>query len=85
MKSKILLYPILTEKSLDVLEKENKIVFAVGDKATNQQIRDEVEKAYKVKVDSINVLNSFGKGKKAFIKLKPDFEAGKIVSDMGLM
>ncbi len=80
-----LLHPILTEKSFDLLERENKIVFAVEDGATKTEIRDAVEKDYEVKVDSVNVINDFRRGKKAIVKLKPDFEAGKIISDLGLM
>jgi large subunit ribosomal protein L23 len=82
---KTILFPILTEKSFDLLETENKVVFAVSPKATKLEIRDAVEKAYNVKVDSVNVINDFRREKKAIVKLKPDFEAGKIISDLGLM
>jgi len=82
---KTLLNPILTEKSFDLLEKENKLVFAVDPKATKNDIKDAVEKRYAVKVESVNLLNEFKRGKKAIVKLTPEFEAGKIISDMGLM
>ena len=81
----VILYPILTEKSFDLLERENKIVFAVDKKATKVDVKDAVEKKYEVKVDQVNLLNDFKREKKAIVKLKPDFEAGKIVSDLGLM
>lgn len=80
-----LLNPILTEKSFDLLERENKLVFAVSAKATKLEVKEAVEKTYEVKVDSVNVVNDLKRGKKAIVKLKPDFEAGKIVSDLGLM
>jgi ribosomal protein L23 len=82
---KTLLYPILTEKSFDLLEKENKLVFAIDRKATKPDVRASVEKAYEVKVASVNIINDFDKEKKAIIKLKPEFDAGKIISDLGLM
>jgi large subunit ribosomal protein L23 len=82
---KTLLNPILTEKSFDLLEKENKLVFVVDRKATKNDIKDAVEKRYAVKVESVNLLNEFKRGKKAIVKLMPEFEAGKIISDMGLM
>ena len=82
---KTLIHPILTEKSFDLLERENKLVFAIDDKATKIDVKDAVEKAYDVKVDSVNVINTFRQEKKAIVKLKPDFEAGKIISDLGLM
>lgn len=82
---KTLLYPIMTEKSFGLLEKENKLVFAVDKKATKAAIRDAVEKEYEVKVASVNVINDFRREKKAIVRLKPEFDAGKIVSEMGLM
>jgi len=82
---KTLLNPIMTERSFDLLEKENKLVFAIDAKATKAEVKDAVEKAYSVKVESVNVINEFKRGKKAIVKLKPEFEAGKIISDMGLM
>jgi len=82
---KTLIHPILTEKSFDLLERENKLVFAIADEATKIDVKDAVEKTYEVKVDSVNIINTFRQEKKAIVKLKPDFEAGKIISDLGLM
>jgi ribosomal protein uL23 len=82
---KTLLYPIMTEKSFGLLEKENKLMFAVDEKATKPQIKEAVEKAYNVKVTDVNVINDFRREKKAIIKLAPEHDAGKIVSDLGLM
>jgi len=80
-----LLYPVLTERSFDLMETQNKLVFAVDKKATKADIKKEVEEKYKVKVKKVNVINEFCREKKAFVTLKPEFEAGKIISDMGLM
>ncbi|MBN2517963.1 MAG: 50S ribosomal protein L23 [Candidatus Altiarchaeota archaeon] len=82
---KVLLYPILTEKSFGLMEKENKLVFAVGRKATKIDVKKEFESSFNVKVDDVNVVNAFSREKKAIIKLTPDYNAGKIISDMGLM
>jgi len=82
---KVLLYPILTEKSFGLMEKENKLVFAVDNRAKKLDVKNEIEKAFEVKVEKINIINAFSKEKKAYVKLKPDFDAGKIISDMGLM
>jgi large subunit ribosomal protein L23 len=81
----VLLFPILTEKSFDLLEKDNKLIFAVDDNATKVDIKAAVEKKYEVKVASVNTINDFRREKKAIVKLKPDFDAGKIISDLGLM
>jgi large subunit ribosomal protein L23 len=82
---KTLLFPILTEKSFDLLERDNKLVFAVATKATKVDVKEAVESTYDVKVASVNILNDIKRDKKAIVKLKPDYEAGKIISDLGLM
>jgi len=81
----VLLYPVMTEKSFSLLERENKLVFAVDDKATKAQIRDAVEKTYDVKVESVKVINDFRREKKAIVRLKPEHDAGKLISDLGMM
>ena len=68
-------YPLLTEKAVGAIEKENKIIFIVDKKATKEEIKKEVEKQYKVKVDSVNTMISIKGKKKAYVKLKPEFKA----------
>ena len=79
------MYPILTERSFDLMEKENKLIFAVDKKATKEDIKEDVSKTFNVEVEKVNITNDFARGKKAFIKLKPGFDSGAIVGDMGLM
>lgn len=81
----VLLNLILTEKSFDLLEKENKLVFAIDKRATKIDVKDAVETAYGVQVESVNTINEFKREKKAIVKLKEGSDAGKVVSDLGLM
>lgn len=60
---KILLHPHMSEKSVSLIERENKIVFIVSRKATKDQIKEAMEKMFDVKVDSINTVIGF-KGEK---------------------
>jgi large subunit ribosomal protein L23 len=48
--------PLVTEKST-VLQAVGKYVFEVGSEANKKQIKDAVEKAFKVTVTTVNVIN----------------------------
>ena len=80
----ILLYPLSTEKSVKLMESENKIVFIVGLKAKKQEIKEEMEKSFKVKVLKVNTMIQKGK-KKAYIKLSKETPAIDIATRLGMM
>jgi large subunit ribosomal protein L23 len=82
---KILKYPHLTEKSISLIEKENKIVFIVDRKANKKQIKEAFEKLFEVKVDKVNTLITRKGEKKAFIKINPKFKASDIAAKLGLV
>jgi large subunit ribosomal protein L23 len=82
---KILLYPHLTEKSIGLIEKENKIVFIVNRKADKKQIKEAFEKLFEVKVDKVNTLITRKGEKKAFIKINPKFKASDIAAKLGIV
>jgi large subunit ribosomal protein L23 len=76
--------PIITEKGLDQKEEKRILCFEVHVRANKRDVKDAVEKLFKVKVDSVKTLNFYGKErrrgrfsgyrpdwKKAYVKLKP--------------
>ncbi len=79
----VLRRPLITEKST-VLQAEGKYAFEVAKSAAKPQIKQAVEKAFSVKVSSVNVIMMPGKSrrlgrrmmpaqpwKKAIVTLKP--------------
>ncbi len=62
---------VLTEKSLRLAERENKITIIVPRNASKKEIRDYVEKTYNVKVEKVNTLITMTGEKKAYVKLAP--------------
>ncbi len=79
----ILRHPLITEKST-ALQAQGKYAFEVAAEASKPQIKQAVEKAFKVKVTAVNVMTVAGKGrrlgrrelpahpwKKAIVTLKP--------------
>jgi large subunit ribosomal protein L23 len=56
--------PLITEKSTRQKEKGNQIAFVVDPRANKIQVRQAVEKLFKVKVKSVHTLNLKGKRKR---------------------
>lgn len=82
---KILRYPHMTEKSISLVEKENKLVFIVGRKYKKEDIKKAFEEVFKVKVDRINtMITRYGK-KKVFIKIKKEYSAADVAVKLGMI
>jgi len=78
-------YPLLSEKAVGAIEKENKIVFIVRKDSTKQEIKEEVERLYKVKVADVNTMISIKGKKKAYVKLTPEFKATDIATKLKII
>ncbi|MHB1470717.1 MAG: 50S ribosomal protein L23 [Thermoplasmataceae archaeon] len=79
----IIYSPIATEKSMLLMEKENKITFAVYKNATKKAIKEEVERRLNVKVVDINIL-IVRSGKRAIVKLDKEYSADEIAGRIGI-
>ncbi len=55
--TEVLKKPVLTEKSLTLMEEENKYTFDVDVNASKPEIKNAVEKLFGVKVLSVNTMN----------------------------
>ncbi len=60
----IISHPIITERSTELREGMNKVLFVVNSNANKLQIKRAVEELLKVKVEKVNVVNVAGKKKK---------------------
>jgi large subunit ribosomal protein L23 len=60
----VVLAPIISEKSTFVADKNNQVVFRVAPDATKPEIKAAIELMFKVQVDSVQVVNVRGKGKR---------------------
>jgi len=81
---KVIKKPLITEKTFDLIERENKLVFLVDRKANKSQIKRAIEKIHNVKIIKVNTLITPLGNKKAFIKLHPDYSAQDIAIDLGI-
>ncbi len=82
---KIIKYPLNTEKSIRMMESENKLLFVVDRNATKKDVKKAVEALFKAKVASVNTMIKLDNTKKAFVKFKPETLAIDIATNLGLM
>lgn len=57
----VILAPVVSEKTYDLIERANTYTFEVDPKANKEQIRDAVESLFEVKVVRVNTMNRQGK------------------------
>ncbi len=81
----VLMFPQLAEKSMNMVEIENKLVFIVKKKSNKEEIKEAVESKFNVKVIKVNLEVTRKGHKKAYIKLHPDNSAADIASRMGML
>ena len=82
---KVLKYPHVTEKSVSLVERENKIVFIVDRRFSKEEIKKAFEELFKVKVEKVNTLITREGKKKAFIKLKKEYPAADVAVKLGMI
>ncbi len=81
----IIRYPLSTEKSLRLMEAENKLIFVVDLKAKKQQIKKAVEELFKVKVDKVNTFITNAGEKRAYVTFNKETPAIDVATNLGLM
>ena len=78
------LKPIVTEKAVMMIERDNTLTFQTSITAIKKEIKEELEELLKVKVDKIRTLIRHNK-KYIYVKLKGDTLAIDIATKLGLM
>jgi len=82
---KTIKYPLSTEKSIRLMESENKLIFVVDKKATRLQIQKAIESLFKVKVAKVNTFITHAGEKRAYVKFSQETPAIDIATQLGLM
>ena len=81
----VVFYPLVTEKSVNMIEAENKLTFVVSDKATKLDVKRVIQNAYSVKVDKINIIRDRKGRKKAIVKLAKENKAQDLATKLGVL
>jgi len=82
---KVLEYPHLTEKSMNLVERNNVLVFIVSMKATKAKIKEAVEKGFGARVVSVRVEITRKNQKKAYVRLAEGVLASDIATRLGMI
>jgi large subunit ribosomal protein L23 len=83
--SEVIFYPLMTESASLMVEKDNKLIFIVNLKAGKSDVKKAVEQLYEVKVDKITMLTTPQGEKKAFVKLKSEYQASDVAIKLGIL
>ena len=77
-----ILYPVTTEKAINMLQLQNKLTFIVESKSTKGDVKKDVEQRFAVKVEKVTLLNTLSGKKKAFVKLTKEFKADDVAAKL---
>ncbi|HEU4468425.1 MAG TPA: 50S ribosomal protein L23 [Nitrososphaeraceae archaeon] len=80
----IILRPYITEKTFNLIEKENKLTFIVADRASKKDVSEAIETMYEGNVKEVNIFRTI-QGKKAIIRFAKDDEARQLATRLGLV
>lgn len=78
-------YPSLTEKAIGMIEKENKIIFIVSNRATKVDVKQQIEELYGVKVEQVNMMTSMKGKKKAYVRLAAPHKAVDLATKLKII
>ena len=81
----VIMYPTMTERSVYMIENENKLIFIVNREADKKDIAKAIKELYEVEAKEINTLIDRNGKKKAFIKLKEGFSASELAIKLGIL
>jgi large subunit ribosomal protein L23 len=84
-KGNVIKHPLSTEKSIRLMESENKLVFVVDRKATKPDIKKAIEEMFNAKVTGVKTVISSKGEKRAYVRFSPATPAIDIATNLGLM
>ncbi len=82
---RIIVYPMMSEDTVKLIETENKITFIVRNEASKHDVRRAVEELYEVKVSRVSTLTTPEGRKKAYVKLSPESKASELAVRLGIL
>ena len=81
----IIHFPLSTEKSVRLMEAENKLLFEVAIDATKKEVKEAIEKLFKTKVVGVTIQITPQYTKRAYVTFARDTPAIDIATDLGLL
>ena len=76
--------PYITEKTFNMIERENKLTFIVSDKANKKNIAESLKRLYASDISEVNTSRTV-RGKKAVVKFQNPEGARDLATKLGLV
>jgi ribosomal protein uL23 len=83
--TKIIKYPLSNEKSINMMESDNKLAFIVDKHAHKPDIAEALEDMLDCDVTSVNTMVTPQGKKKAYVQFHEDTPAIEIATNLGIM
>ena len=83
--SKVVKKAVVTEKAIELIQRENKLTFIVDRRANKHTIKRAVERLFDVEVEKVNTLITPRGEKKAIVKLAKEYSALDIATNLGIL
>ncbi len=80
----VIIQPVMSESSFEMLERENKLTFIVRRTANKHIIKWAVQNLYEVAVDKVNTLILPDGRKKAYVRLSPESNAADVATKLNI-
>jgi large subunit ribosomal protein L23 len=81
----VVLYPLMTEKAIDLIERENKLIFVVNRNAGKRDVATAVEELYRVEVEKVQTMITRTGLKRAYVRLSPAHNASDLAIKLGIL
>jgi large subunit ribosomal protein L23 len=81
----VIQYPLISEETVAMIERENKITFIVNPAADKRDVKRAVKELYEAEVESVNTLITPDGRKKAYVKFKPEYKAADLAVKLGIL
>lgn len=82
--AEVIKHPYITEKTFNMIERENKLTFIVTDNSKKNDIKEAMRILYETEAEEIHVSRGLH-GKKAIIKFKKPEAARDLATRLGLV
>ena len=80
----IIKHPHVTEKAMDKMDFQNKLLFLVDIDATKDEIVDAIETQFDVTIENVTTMVTMDGNKKAEVTLSEDDDAQEVASRIGV-
>ncbi|MCR4368432.1 MAG: 50S ribosomal protein L23 [archaeon] len=82
---KVLKYPLITEKAVNMIDSENKLTFVIDSNATKMDVKASIEELYGVKVRGVNIQRDMKARKRAIVTIDKKYKADDIATKIGVI